>query len=76
MISLVAAHTLINALAKRRLVPAYDGGVGASRGEVDAGVLNTLVLAVEQVGGAGGMYAGVAALCRVYPVVCRQAQVV
>lgn len=45
------AHTLVHALINRRLVPAYEGGVGASRGEVDAGVLNTLVLAVEQVGG-------------------------
>lgn len=35
--------------SERRLVPASDGGVGASRGEVDAGVLNTLVLAVEEV---------------------------
>ncbi|CAM9442051.1 unnamed protein product [Pylaiella littoralis] len=31
-----------------RLTPAAEGNVGASRGEVDAGVLNTFVLAVEQ----------------------------
>lgn len=36
-------------LAARRLTPATEGNVGASRGEVDAGVLNAFVLAVEQV---------------------------
>lgn len=34
-----------------RLTPAARGNVGASRGEVDAGLLNAFVLAVEQVRG-------------------------
>lgn len=35
--------------ATPRLTPAAEGNVGASRGEVDAGVLNAFVLAIEQV---------------------------
>lgn len=42
----------------RRLTPASEGNVGASRGDVDAGVLNALVLEIEQVGTAEGEWGG------------------
>lgn len=45
----ITRFSLPRVLAAHRLTPTADGNVGASRGEVDAGVLNAFVLAVEQV---------------------------